>query len=172
MPFLMGAPLPVAVVEAGPSLTAISHTIADTDGGTNITLTGTSLAGATLCSVGSTSATIVSNTSTTLVFTMPAKTAATYNVTVTTAGGVSNALTIEAWSPGELNLTLYLKNYDTAGASWAGRSSAGTSGTRSLSLTSVGQGSAGPEGHKPATFNGTSSKADGAFGTTSLFDAP
>lgn len=85
-----------------PSLTSLNYTLADTAGGASITITGTNLASATSCTVGGTSATITGNTATTLTFTMPAKTAGTHNVQVTTAGGSSNTLTIEAWSPAQI----------------------------------------------------------------------
>jgi len=92
-----------------PVLTSLNYGIADIDGGSTITITGTSLSGATLCTLGSTSCTITANTDTSLTFTTPARSPGTYNVQVTTAGGLSNALLIEVWSPGSLpNIEAYL----------------------------------------------------------------
>lgn len=82
-----------------PALTSLSYDLADTAGGDSITITGTDLDSATSCTVGGTSATITANTSTSLTFTMPAKTAGNHNVQVTTPAGSSNTLSIEAWSP-------------------------------------------------------------------------
>lgn len=78
-----------------PVLTAINYDIADTAGGDSVTLAGTSLSGAT-CTVGGTSATVTANTSTSVTFTMPAKSPGQYSVQVTTAGGPSNTLSIIA----------------------------------------------------------------------------
>lgn len=82
-----------------PVLVSLDYSLADTYGGDSITITGTDLTDALTCTIGGTSASITANTDTTLTFTMPAKTAGDYDVVVTTAGGASNALSIEAWSP-------------------------------------------------------------------------
>jgi hypothetical protein len=94
MPFwaaMAGAPAPVLV--------SLDFDLADTDGGDTIVITGTDLDSASSVTVGGTSATITGNTSTTVAFTMPAKSSGSHNVQVTTPGGVSNTLAIEAWSP-------------------------------------------------------------------------
>jgi hypothetical protein len=87
---------------ATPALTSLNFDLADKAGGTPITITGTDLGSATGCTVGGTSASITANTSTSLTFTMPAKTAGSYNVQVTTSAGSSNTLSIEAWSPDQI----------------------------------------------------------------------
>ncbi len=90
---------PPPVITDGPFLTVLDYSLADIAGGDAITVTGTGLSGATTCTVGGTSATITANTPTSVTFTMPAKSAGTYNVQVTTAVGASNTLAIEAWNP-------------------------------------------------------------------------
>lgn len=92
-----------------PVLTSLDFDLASTAGGASITITGTDLDDAISCEVdgviggGWTSATITANTSTSLTFTMPFRLAGTYNVRVTTAGGTSNALSIEAWYPSQVS---------------------------------------------------------------------
>ena len=90
------------VAAAAPVLSSLNFTLADTGGGDSITITGTNLASASSCTVGGTAATITANTSTSLTFTMPAKAAGSYSVQVTTAGGSSNTLALEAWSPAQI----------------------------------------------------------------------
>lgn len=163
-PYLMGAPLPsFGLFGSPPTLTAISHNLVDVDGGTIVTLTGTNLGTTTNCLVGGTGATLVGVTSTSVSFSMPAKATGTYAVKVITTGGTSNELSIDAWHPGEYPLTMYLRDYP-GGGSWPDRVSAGTSGSRGLSMTSVTQGSAVTGSKKPATYNGTSSWSSGSFG--------
>ena len=84
-----GAAAPVA------ELTSFDYSIVDAAGGDSVTITGTDLADASACTVGGTSATITAQDATTLTFTVPAKTAGTYDVVVTTAGGDSNAISLE-----------------------------------------------------------------------------
>ncbi len=85
-----------------PTLMALDYNLADTAGGDSITITGTSLGGATSCTIGGTVATITANSATSITFVMPAKAAGTHDVVVTTASGMSNTLTIEAWSPNQI----------------------------------------------------------------------
>lgn len=80
-------------------ISSINFDLADTAGGDIITLTGTDMGLVSSCTVGGTSATIVGTTSTTVSFIMPAKTAGNHDVQVFNAGGGSNTITIEAWSP-------------------------------------------------------------------------
>jgi hypothetical protein len=67
-----------------PTITSISPTSGPV--GTTVTITGTFLSGATV-KLGSTTATVTSNTGTTLKFTVPTLTPGAYTVTVTTAVG-------------------------------------------------------------------------------------
>lgn len=90
---------PTAIIPATPALLSLNFDLADTLGGDIITVTGTSLGGATSCTVGGTAATILANTGSQLTFVMPAKAAGSHNVQVVTAYGTSNTLSLEAWSP-------------------------------------------------------------------------
>lgn len=80
-----------------PSLSTISPTFGSSSGGTSITLTGTNLSNAQSVTVGSSAASIISDTATTIVASTPSGTPGSIvNVTVTTAGGsstLSNAFT-------------------------------------------------------------------------------
>lgn len=82
-------------VAIGTALISLNYDLADSAGGDSITITGTGLGSASACTVGGSTATITGQTSTTLTFTMPAKSAGTYNVQVDS----SNTLPIEAWAP-------------------------------------------------------------------------
>lgn len=122
-----------------PVLSSLNYDLADTLGGDSITITGTSLGSAVSCTVGGTSASITANTPTSLTFTMPAKTAGTYNVQVTTAGGSSNTLAIEAWAPDtDATCTLLLEKpgYNTGSGTWAAR--VGTNATGSPASPTFG----------------------------------
>lgn len=140
-----------AFVDA-PVLTSLDYDLADKAGGDTVTITGTDLDSATDVTVGGTSASITANTSTSLSFTMPAKTSGTYDVEVTTAGGTSNALSIEAWSPVDLTLQGYWRA-SYGGSPWAGVASAGGSSGRDLTeaTTPPAVGSA-VNGRTPANF--------------------
>lgn len=72
---------------AAPTVTAMTYTSDSVLGGTVDTITGTSLDSTISITVGGVSAAIISNTSTTLVFTIPAGTVGTQSVIVTTPGG-------------------------------------------------------------------------------------
>ncbi|MGW7486386.1 IPT/TIG domain-containing protein [Streptomyces sp. NPDC054786] len=74
-----------------PVLTTLGPTSGPTSGGNVVIINGTNLSGATLVKFGSNSAVILTNTATQLTVIAPAG-VGTVNVTVTTAGGVSNAL--------------------------------------------------------------------------------
>ena len=76
---------------APPVVTAISAARGPTGGGTPVTITGTGLAGATGVSFGSAAATITADSATQITVTSPPGNAGTVSVTVTTAGGTSNA---------------------------------------------------------------------------------
>lgn len=85
-----------------PTLTSLNYTLADTGGGDTITITGKSLDTALSVTVGGTAGTISSATSTSLQFFTPAKSAGTYSVVVTSAGGASNGLNLEFWDPSQI----------------------------------------------------------------------
>ncbi len=73
-----------------PSVSDVAPAAGPTAGGTTVTITGLALANAAAVDFGTVPGTIVSDTSTTIVVTSPAATAAgSVNVTVTTAGGTS-----------------------------------------------------------------------------------
>ncbi|MGW8552679.1 IPT/TIG domain-containing protein [Streptomyces tubercidicus] len=76
-----------------PVLTTLSPTSGPTSGGNVVTLNGTNLASATSVKFGSNSAVILTNTATQITAIAPAGPPSSVNVTVTTAGGTSNALT-------------------------------------------------------------------------------
>lgn len=76
-------------------------------GGASIIVTGTDLSGATV-DVSGTSATVTGNTSTNVTFTAPAISAGSKSLTITTAGGTSNALTVETWAPTTSSNAKYL----------------------------------------------------------------
>jgi hypothetical protein len=79
-------------------VTQISPTSGTIAGGTQVTITGTGLDGATGVRFGATAATIVSNTATQIVATSPARPAGTVDVTVTTAGGTSAAVAADQYT--------------------------------------------------------------------------
>jgi large repetitive protein len=76
---------------AAPSVSAISPSSGSTAGGTSVTITGTSLAGATVVKFGTAAASFSVGSATQITATAPAGTAGTVDVTVTTAGGISAA---------------------------------------------------------------------------------
>ncbi|MEU8994392.1 IPT/TIG domain-containing protein [Streptomyces caniferus] len=85
-------PLPYTYTATpAPTLTTLSPTSGPTTGGNIVTLNGTNLGGATSVKFGSNSAVILTNTPTQITAIAPAGTG-TVNVTVSTAGGTSNAL--------------------------------------------------------------------------------
>ena len=80
------------VIAALPTITTFSPINACAGSAQNVTITGTNLSGATAVKFGTTSATIVSNTATQIVATMPASlTAGNYVISVTTPGGTVNS---------------------------------------------------------------------------------
>ncbi|WP_078865799.1 beta strand repeat-containing protein [Streptomyces sp. NRRL S-1448] len=76
-----------------PALSSLSPASGPTSGGNTVTLTGTNLSGATVVLFGPNPATILTNTATQITVVAPAGTPSSVAVTVTTAGGTSNALT-------------------------------------------------------------------------------
>lgn len=87
-----------------PSLLSLNFPLGDTaGGGQSLVLTGLNLAGATLVTVGGSSATITGNTSTTVTVTLPAGAQGVASVSVTTAGGTSSLpSSFEYWTPAQL----------------------------------------------------------------------
>lgn len=93
-----------------PTLSAIAPTSGPTAGGTACTLTGTDLTGCSSVSFGGSAAGSISVVSSTQVrCTSPAKSAGTYDVTATTAGGTSNpvSFTYTGGGGGGYTATLY-----------------------------------------------------------------
>lgn len=109
-----------------PKLVSLNYTLADTGGGDTITITGKFLSNATGVTWGGVAGTITGNTATTLTFTTPAKAAGTYSVVVTSNGGTSNSLSLEAWDPSQIPDVM---------AYFDSRKGVSTSGTDILSWT-------------------------------------
>ncbi|NEW99898.1 transporter [Rhodopseudomonas sp. BR0G17] len=76
---------------AAPTITGISPSSGSTGGATSVTISGTNLSGVTSVTVGGASATLGTNTSTSIVITTPSGTAGARDVVVTTAGGSATA---------------------------------------------------------------------------------
>ncbi|HUJ13277.1 MAG TPA: IPT/TIG domain-containing protein, partial [Thermoanaerobaculia bacterium] len=81
----------IAVAAAAPAIATLSLTTGLTTGGLSVTITGTSLAGATLVTFGGVAATIVSSNATSIVVTTPAHAAGAVDVVVVTPGGTATA---------------------------------------------------------------------------------
>ena len=74
---------------AVPTVTSVSPSVGRTAGGTIVTISGTNLNGATTVSFGGVSATINTDSATSITATSPAHSSGTVDVTVTTPGGTS-----------------------------------------------------------------------------------
>ncbi|GAT62568.1 beta strand repeat-containing protein [Paludibacter jiangxiensis] len=75
---------------AAPTVTSLSPTSGPTTGGTSVSITGTNFTGATAVKFGSTNATSYTvNSATQITATLPANSAGTVDITVTTIGGAS-----------------------------------------------------------------------------------
>ncbi len=72
-----------------PVLTSVNTMVGPASGGTQVTIVGTNLAGATSVDFGKVAATINSDTATQIICTSPAEAAGTVNITVTTSAGTS-----------------------------------------------------------------------------------
>jgi len=92
------APAALLPTPAVPAVTQISPTSGPNTGGTQVTISGSNLGGATSVRFGITPATIVSNTATQIVATSPARAAGPVDVTVTTAGGTSAAVAADRYT--------------------------------------------------------------------------
>jgi hypothetical protein len=113
---------------AAPAVTGLSPSSEPVAGGMQVTITGTSLAGATAVKFGSSAATINSDTDAQIVVTVPAGAAGTVDVTVVTAGGTSAIVAADQFTYydsgtcaiGLYNPTasvFYLRNCNTVGYS-------------------------------------------------------
>lgn len=95
---------PGASAGAAPVLSTINVDLFDTANGNTLTLAGLNLTGVAIVEVsdgvgGWTTCSFSGNTATSVRFVTPARAAGTYLVRVWTAGGTSNTLVIEAWTP-------------------------------------------------------------------------
>jgi hypothetical protein len=88
------APVVVSYPEVGPfGLTSISPAVVSTAGGTRVTITGTNVPAGVRVLIGdSRAATVVSSTSTSVVFTAPSAVAGTYDVHVFNAAGTAESV--------------------------------------------------------------------------------
>jgi hypothetical protein len=113
---------------AAPAVTGLSPSSEPVAGGMQVTITGTSLAGATTVKFGGSTATIKSATDTQIVVTVPAGTTGTVDVTVVTVGGTSAIVAADQFTYyqsgtcaiGLYNPTasvFYLRNSDSVGYS-------------------------------------------------------
>lgn len=99
-----------------PAITGVNYQQGDPlGGGASIVITGTGLGSASSVLFGATSASITGNTSTTVTVTLPAHASGSANITVTTAGGTSNAWSFDYWYPGDVaSCTLLAEKPDYA----------------------------------------------------------
>lgn len=70
-----------------PTVSSVSPAVGTTAGGTQVTISGTSLANATSVTIGGSAATVTANSDTTITATAPAGTAGTVDIVVTTGNG-------------------------------------------------------------------------------------
>ncbi len=128
-----------------PTITSFTPTAGPV--GTSVTITGTNLTGATSVKFHGTSATITSNTATTIVTTVPAS-ATTGTITVTTAGGTATSATsftvmaIASFTPisGPVGTTVTITGTGLAGATavkFNGTTATITSNTATTIVTTV-----------------------------------
>jgi hypothetical protein len=85
---------------AVPAISAVSPASGPETGGTQVTITGTDLSGATAISFGANSGTIISDSATQIVATSPAGVTGTVDITVTTVGGTSLATVADQFTYG------------------------------------------------------------------------
>ena len=81
-----------------PVLTSVSPMTGPTSGGTQVTIVGANLAGATSVKFGNPAATIVSDTATQIVADSPAEAAGTVDITVTTSAGTSAVSAVDKFT--------------------------------------------------------------------------
>ena len=98
---------------AAPTISSLSVTSGPTTGGTAVTINGTNLGYASYVTIGGLSASIISNTSTSIVLTTPSSTAGAKDVTVTTIGGTATLNAgytyVAPFSPLSVQFAVYVK---------------------------------------------------------------
>lgn len=135
-----------------PVILASNYSLVDTVGGNSVVLSGIYLGGASSITVGGTSASITANTATSLTFTMPAKSAGTYDIVVTTSRGTSSPYPIEAWDPTAISSITGYWRASYTGSPWSGLVSARNL-TELFNAPAVG---GSVNGFTPADFDGSS----------------
>lgn len=143
-------------------ITSYSPDPLDTAGGETVTITGTNLANTFFVRLDGVDYVPTSVTSTTVVFTSPAKAEDTYDLQCISTDGLSNVLDldyVEPFTPADLNLTLWLRgdNYSNSTGTWTGKASAGTSGSHNATQGSASLRPADStvNGHNAPNFDGT-----------------
>ncbi len=81
-----------------PVLTSVNTMVGPTNGGTQVTIVGTNLAGATSVKFGTVAAAIVSDTATQIVVKTPASVSGSVDITVTTAAGTSALTAVDKFT--------------------------------------------------------------------------
>jgi hypothetical protein len=157
----------------GPIITAIAPAAGPVAGGNTVTITGTTLSGATAVKFGTANAAITSNTATKITATAPAGTAGTVDITVTTSGGTSpttasdrytytNAPTVSSVSPnagptaGGTGVTITGTNLSGATAVKFGTTSAAITGNTATQITAIAPAGTGTVDVTVTTPGGTS----------------
>lgn len=165
-------PAASAPVTPEPVLVSRSYDVFDKAGGDSITLTGTDLDSATSVDVGGTSATITGNTSTTVTFTTPSVSAGAKDVTVTTSGGTSNALSIEAYDLAGLAFSGWWRA-PYSGSPMTPTASAGASGSNGNLTEATNPPATGTavNGYTPADLDGVNDKLTSVSTATNFLAA-
>jgi uncharacterized protein YdaL len=141
-----------------PAVSKITPTSGPTTGGTQVTITGSNLGGASSVRFGTTAATIVSNNATQVVATSPAGTAGTVDVTVTTPGGTSSVVAADRFT--------YIASTTTSLTSSPNPITVGHAVTFTASVTSSRAGTASITGTVRFTDGGATISGCDAVGLT------
>ena len=162
-----------AITALPPTLTGLSVTIGDIDGGYTLVATGTNfVVGGTSFSFGGTPASAVTVTDAMhATVTVPAHattSGGTLSVTATTSGGTTGAQPFEYFSPAQLTLSGWWRGY-SGSAPWAGTASGGTSGSHSLTTAGADPTGGTLNGHGTATFNGSTEYLTSSLTIATLF---
>lgn len=145
------APLPDPAV-----LSSLSYDQGQPEGGgASIVLQGSGFTGATDVDFGGSSASFTIDSDTQITATLPAHAAGVVDVTVVNAGGSSNALSFEFWSPASLSLTFWGRDYDGT-PPLPGTASAGVSGSQDATTD-------GDDPSASADLNGYGTIADDGY---------